>query len=380
MVSEMGCSPVSSTGYGEFSRRIHDRLLEKNIPLEGSIEVTERCNLHCAHCFINQAAGDQNARDRELSSDEIVSIIDQAVDEGCLWLLFTGGEPFLRPDFLDIYLHAKRRGLLITLFTNGTLLTPAIADTLAEYPPFSIEISCYGATTETYERVTGVPGSHEQCIRGIELLLSRNLPLKIKSPLMKLNYHEREALQEFAASLGIEFRYDVELNLRTNGDQGPAQQRLEPEQVVQLDFADQRREEEWLEFARKFAGEKIHPDSLFQCGAGSGSFHIDPYGQMTCCLMVREPCHDLRRETFRRGWLDLLPKVVSQKCTGSSVCNGCEHRYLCSWCPGWARMEHGRQEEPVEYLCRITWLRARRLANLVERRSGMNDQNRRTRQ
>jgi MoaA/NifB/PqqE/SkfB family radical SAM enzyme len=74
----------------------------------GSAEVTARCNLRCAHCYINLPADDRAARQRELSLQDWRRIIDEIVAEGCLWLLFTGGEPLVRPDFPDIYLHAKK--------------------------------------------------------------------------------------------------------------------------------------------------------------------------------------------------------------------------------------------------------------------------------
>ncbi len=107
-----------------------------------------------------------------------------------MWLLFTGGEIFARKDFLDIYTHAKKRGLLITLFTNGTQITPAIADYLADWRPFAIEITLYGRTRETYERLTRVPGSFDRCMRGIRLLKERGLPLKLKTVAVTINRHE----------------------------------------------------------------------------------------------------------------------------------------------------------------------------------------------
>jgi MoaA/NifB/PqqE/SkfB family radical SAM enzyme len=113
--------------------------------------------------------------ERELTCQEFCNILDQIVDEGCLWLLLTGGEPFIRSDFIDIYTHAKKKGFLITLFSNGTTITPRIADYLADWRPFSLEISLYGSTQETYERITGITGSHSRCMHGIELLLEHNI-------------------------------------------------------------------------------------------------------------------------------------------------------------------------------------------------------------
>ena len=118
--------------YGDWSLEVHQRLAGKRIPIGGSIELTQRCNNKCVHCYNNLAAGDNAALESELSLDEHCRIIDEIADFGCLWLLLTGGEIFLRRDFLDIYSYAKQKGLLVTLFTNGTLINAATADYLAQ--------------------------------------------------------------------------------------------------------------------------------------------------------------------------------------------------------------------------------------------------------
>jgi MoaA/NifB/PqqE/SkfB family radical SAM enzyme len=158
--------------YGEFSQTFHRRTMQRHLPLSGAIEVTRRCPLTCVHCYNNLPMADRDAARSELTLEEHCRILDELADAGCLWLLFTGGEIFARRDFLDIYTHAKKRGFLITLFTNGTLITPRIADYLVTWKPFAIEITLYGATKETYDRLTGVPGSYEKCLRGIHLLWS----------------------------------------------------------------------------------------------------------------------------------------------------------------------------------------------------------------
>ena len=145
--------------YSSWSLGVKQRVGGRRVPLAGTIELTRRCNHHCRHCYNNLPAGDSKALAEELNTDELLRILDELAASGCVWLLFTGGEILLRPDFLEIYIYAKERGFLITLFTNGTLITPQLADELARRRPFSIEITLYGATPETYERVTGVPGS-----------------------------------------------------------------------------------------------------------------------------------------------------------------------------------------------------------------------------
>src|SRR5512143_2978103 len=149
----------------------------RRVPLEGTLETTYRCNLACVHCYVNLPAGSREARQRELSLDRLFALVDEIVEEGSLFVLFTGGEVLVRPDFPQLYLHARSKGLLVTIFTNGTLVTDAVADLLAEHPPEKVEISLYGMTKETYERVTRVPGSVEKCLAGMRRLVGRGLPL-----------------------------------------------------------------------------------------------------------------------------------------------------------------------------------------------------------
>jgi len=354
----MECPHIPLINYGDFSKRFHDKVLSRRIPIEGSIEVTARCNLRCVHCYINLPLNDRAAQEKELTYKEFCNIIDQIVDEGCLWLLLTGGEPFIRPDFLDIYTYAKKKGLLITLFTNGTTITPRIADYLVEWVPFSIEITLYGRTEETYERVTGIPGSYERCIRGIDLLLERKLPMKLKTMVMTLNKHEVWDIKVYAESLGLDFRFDPVLNLRIDGDHKPADFRISPEEIIELDLADENRMRDWLEFCEKFQGPPTCPEYLYECGAGLSTFNIDSYGQLSVCIMSRFPSFDLLQGDFRKGWYDFIPNVLTQKWLREVPCKSCELISLCGQCPGWAQVEHGDQEKPVEYLCRIAHARA----------------------
>lgn len=176
--------------YGDWSLDLHQRVVAQRVPVSGSVEITQRCNLRCAHCYNSLPLSDKEAWRNELTYDEHCRILDEITAAGCLWLLYTGGEIFVRKDFLDIYTYAKKKGLIISLFTNGTLITPKVADYLVRWRPFSIEITLYGRTRETYERVTGIPGSYERCMQGIKLLMERDLPLKLKTMAITINKHE----------------------------------------------------------------------------------------------------------------------------------------------------------------------------------------------
>lgn len=339
--------------YHKFSKRIHDKAVAERIPLGGVIEPTLRCNLKCAHCYV---AYDRSRK--EMTYEEICHILDEITDAGCLWLLITGGEPLLRDDFLDIYSYAKKKGLITTLFTNGTLITEEIADYLKEWPPFKVEITLYGITKETYERVTGIPGSFECCMRGIELLLDRKVPIRLKTTVMTLNKDELWDIKKYAEDLGVEFRFDPILNAKLDGSKGPCQLRISPEEVVKLDLADEKRLKEWKEFCDKFLN-PVKSDKLYTCAGGLTSFHIDCYGELSLCIMSRNPSYNLLKGSFQESWYDFIPKIREQKPKGEYKCAKCDIFPLCSQCPGWAILENGNPEVPVEYLCQIAHLQAK---------------------
>ena len=354
----MDCVHIPELGYGEFSDRLHKKVQDKRIPISGSLEVTLRCNLGCQHCYVSHGHSGIPGQE-ELSFREIQRIIDEVVDAGCLWLLLTGGDPFMRRDFLDIYTYAKKKGLLVTVFTNGTLLTERVVDHLAEWRPFSIEITLYGYTEDTYERVTGVPGSHKRCYQGIERLLERGLPLKLKTMLMSLNHHELADMQAFAESLDLDFRFDPIINAGIVDSQRPIPLRLSPEEVVQIELDDPIRSTRWPEQFKQLREAKPISDKLYLCGAGKSSFHIDPFGKLCLCTSAREPGYDLRDGTFLQGWQDFLGQISNQEISEEYECGDCELRLLCAQCPAMAQTELGSPEKRVPYYCQIAHMRAR---------------------
>lgn len=343
------------------SDNVIGKLVRSGIPVSGSIELTFGCNLKCVHCYAKSPAATRKSTGGELTFAEISAIIDQLVDEGCLWLLLTGGEPLLRPDFLDIYVYAKRKGLLVTLFTNGTLLTPDIADCLKEYPPYAVDITLNGISRRTYEAISGVPGSFERCLRGIDLVLQRGIPLKLKTMVMTINKHEFEDIKCYAEDLGVEFRFDPIINATLDGSHKPCELRLTPSEVLDFDLADEKRSRGYREFCRQYWGAS-KSGQLYDCGAGLNSFHIDPYGQMSICLVARWPTYDIRRGNFREGFYEVFPRIRSQKPSSQYQCGSCAIHYVCDNCPGVAHLETGDQEGVVEYFCQIAHLRATEFA------------------
>jgi radical SAM protein with 4Fe4S-binding SPASM domain len=353
---------IETLSYADFSRVVHDEVNPHRIPVNVTIEITNRCPLECAHCYNNLPMADAGARRRELTTADHQRILDQLADRGCLWLCYTGGEIFARADFLEIYLYAQQKGFFITLFTNGTLITERVADVLAEHPPFVIEITLYGRTKATYESLTGIPGSFEKCLRGIHLLLDRGLPLKLKTVALTINKHEIRAMQQFAAELGVEFKFDPMINPRIDCSASPLAVRLTPADVVGLDLDDPKRVAEWQRLAVDCAP-PLPSDGearlLYECGGGVNSFAIDPYGDMTICVLSHKDKYNVRDGSIGDGWEHFLYGVRSRRTTRITKCTACELKSLCGSCAATNELENdGDAEAPVDFLCRTAHLRA----------------------
>jgi radical SAM protein with 4Fe4S-binding SPASM domain len=353
---------LDQVSYGAFSADLHQRQAGQRMPMQVSIEVTRRCPLECQHCYNNLPMGDHDARNREMSTEEHFRMLDELVEMGCFWLLYTGGEIFARKDFLEIYTYAKKKGFLITLFTNGTLINEKIADYLVEWPPFAIEITLYGRSKEIYEELTQIPGSYEKCLRGITLLRERLLPLKLKTVATSVNKHEVLAMKRFAEEeLGVEFKCDGQINPRIDCSQSPLAVRLTPEEVVALDLHGPKGMNEYRGLAErdlKSPPNLAQIDTVYSCGGGMNSFAINAYGEMSICTISQQETFSVREAGLLRLWEESLLQLRARKRTRATKCVQCRIQSLCGMCPANGELENGDRESPVEFLCNVAHLRA----------------------
>jgi radical SAM protein with 4Fe4S-binding SPASM domain len=353
---------LEQLSYGAFSADLHHRQGGERVPLQVSIEVTRRCPLECLHCYNNLPMGDMDAKRRELTKEEHFRVLDELVEMGCFWILYTGGEIFARKDFLEIYTYAKQKGFLITLFTNGTIINEQIADYLKEWPPFAIEITLYGRTRETYEALTAIPGSYVRCLRGIKLLKERGLPLKLKTVATSINKHEVMAMRRFAEDeLGVEFKMDGQINPRIDCSQSPLAVRLTPEEVVALDMSMPKGMSEYLRLVKHDLETPLVParaDSVYFCGGGMNSFAINAHGEVGICVISQQETFDIRGRGVKQVWETALLHLRNRKRTRVTKCITCRIQSICGMCPANGEMENGDKEDPVEFLCHVAHLRA----------------------
>jgi radical SAM protein with 4Fe4S-binding SPASM domain len=356
-----GCPALS---YSDLGARLAAASDGRRLPLAGSFELTFRCNLRCVHCYVPDFTGRG-----ELPTGTVTRILSEAADEGCLWMLLTGGEVLLRRDFADIYRHAKRTGFLVTVFSNGTLFDDRVADLMAEYPPFGLEFTLYGMSERTYEAVTGSAAGFARVRRAIDRAIERRLRLTLKAVAMEPLRDEIPLMQSWAASLGVPFRYDGMIHARLDGSLQPAAARSTPETLVGWDESDPKRLADWTRFYLRFVAGAPKTSKLLSCGAGLQSFHVDPKGTLLSCEALPLAGYDLAKGTFHEGWCGPVAGVRRLEAAAHNVCAGCELKALCDRCPATALMETGSPDGWIPHYCEVT----HRRAALIEDRLGNHD-------
>ncbi len=344
------------------------------------IELTERCNNRCIHCYINRPEDDRGAKDRELTTQAVMDVLVEAASLGCMVVRFTGGEPLLREDFGALYVFARRLGMKVVVMTNATLVTESYADLFSRIPPLlPIEITLYGMTQDAYEGISRSPGSFRAAWDGINFLRSGNVPFLVRGVALRDNREDIKALDRWAADLP---RMDdppalsVYLDLRCRHDSEKKNDRIrnlrltagEVIGILTRNGIEAFRKEK-REFCSSFLG---RPGSrLFGCGAGRGGATLDAYGNLQPCIQLRHPevCTDIGDGSLRKAMEIFFPKVRRRAAENSEyleTCARCFLRGFCEQCPAKSWMEHGELDTPVDYLCAVTHEQAYYLGLLKE--------------
>jgi radical SAM protein with 4Fe4S-binding SPASM domain len=346
-----------------FSQRFGKMIRNNRIPINGSINLTARCNFNCIHCYIPGIKRKNTRPNHELDTDFYFKLIDNITEAGCLNLLITGGEPFLRKDFNEIYVYAKEKGLIITIFTNGSLVNKNHIDIFRKYPPSLVEISVYGSSPETYEKITGVQDSFRLVMDGIERLHNNGIRIALKTVLMDINRHELDSIKDIATKLAVNFRFDLNIIPRLDSDVSPLGRRLNPEDAVEIEFKDPEKAEFFLSYFETH--EKLYPnDQLFTCGAGRYGFHVSEEGLLKPCMMVQSPYWDLTKCEFKNSWNECIDTINNIKIDSKNPCRNCELKNLCGYCPPLFGLEKGEKNSCSEYMCLLCNLRYQKILSL----------------
>lgn len=365
-----------SMTWGELSKNLFEQAKLKKVPLVGQFELTSRCNLKCKMCYVCNSANDREVMPRECTAKEWISLIREARDSGMLYILLTGGEVFLRKDFKEIYEAVSMMGLNVMIYTNGTLITPEIAKWLGHIPPSKIEVTLYGASPETYEKVCGNSLGFSQALNGIDLLLSEGISLKLRTTVIKENSHDFDKIAEIADERGLELGIVDYISPRRDGCRTyPEGERLSPQELAEyLEHVDDYflkkknsksgiTQSDDILFDNNNKGSlkknvaQVHKEEPFYCDAGKCAFWVTWDGRMTPCGLMSEPVVYPFLSGFNNTWKELM-----KLCSAIPVCDECIHCSLkndCNYCPGRLKNESGFYNKPGKYLCDLVQSRKR---------------------
>ena len=351
--------------YHTLQQRLLMKAGENLFPLKAMFELTYRCNLRCRYCYVV----DEDDKRKELSTAQIYSILDTLAASGTLNIGFTGGEPFMREDIIDILAYAKKLGLNVILLTNGSLITPEKADALAKLGLNKIDVSFHTTDEKVFDWFVRVPGAQKRVLEAAKLLRDRKVDVYIKTTGMTINKDDMVNIRHMAVErFGAHIRWGPAVTPRWDGGKDVLQFRLSAEEIYQiLEHIDKDVEIEYEKMSPIWKKEHAHAENaenkekkpaetnidnrcLYNCGAGKTEVVISPYGEMRLCLDIPEPKYDLLKGDFTEGWKMLSDHVKNTPPGPSYQCRDCEVAAYCGFCPARGYLECGDASACPPYL------------------------------
>lgn len=335
------------------------------IPVAGVFELTPLCNMDCRMCYVRMSQKEMAAQGRIRTAEEWLALGKSAVEQGLMFLLLTGGEPFLYPDFIKVYEGLRNMGLVIMINSNGTLLTDEILDVLAKNKPRRVNLSLYGSSDKVYEDLCRNPKGFTQVIDTVEKLKSKGIDIRFNMAITPWNK------EDFPNMVAVADKYMIPTSIanyifpahrRNLTCEEAALHRFTPELAgeygVEISKLYQTTEELLETAKRKIekASNRILPTQQqrngFWCRGGTSSFWVTWNGDLLPCGMVRQPAVPINSKKFGENWKQLREEM--QKIMLSSECYTCSKKDVCQTCAASMLAENDTFNKKPEYHCRLT--------------------------
>ena len=347
--------------FGTAERRLFALSRKQNIPINGSLELLPLCNMNCDMCYVRLSKQEMEKQGRMRTGAEWLVLGREMAEAGTMFMLLTGGEPLLHPDFKEIYLGLKKMGFILTINSNGTLIDEAWADFFAKNKPRRINITLYGADEAAYENLCHYKGGYEKTVNAVCLLRQRGVDVKLASSVTPANAGDIPQMLLIAEELGVPMRMDTYMmpGIRERSKPFEEQSRLTPERAAatRIDALRAEMGETLFDEYRKMTLEQV--DSFEEksqqpcentCHAGRCSFTINWQGQMRPCVVSSEPSADVFEVGFQEGWKQI--SSAFQAVRFCAKCSNCRLRPVCRTCAAACLLETGDYLGTPEYLCR----------------------------
>ena len=336
---------------------LYGKAAAAGVPLSGTFELTPVCNMDCKMCYVRLSRQAQEAIAPLASAERWLALGEEAKNAGMLYLLLTGGEPFLHPQFRQILEGLHRMGLLISLNTNGTLIDEDVVQWLKNCPPMRVNVSLYGASNETYERLCRNPKGFTQVTRAIQLLKDAGIAVKLNCSLTPHNASDLPAMAQFAKEQGLVLQVATYMfpPLRKDESLVGKNDRFSPQDAAYyMAYAD------YLTLgAERFAAQQCpSPQYPEDCGMGEGvrcragrcSFWITWQGEMMPCGMFPvKGENNVFAKPFAHVWEQV--KADTARITLPAQCGACSAKATCRACAAMVVTESGCFDKVPQYRC-----------------------------
>lgn len=302
-----------------------------------------------------------------LPAEQWLEFARMARDEGMLYPLLTGGEPFLRQDFQEIMAKMQEMGLQVSINSNGTLIDESIARWLGQHSPTRINITLYGASEESYQKLCGDGDAYNRVHRAVDWLKHYRIPVKFSCSVTSENMDDLEEIIGYAKSVNSPIQVATYMfpPIRRNADMIGQNHRLSPEEAALA-----RVKAEWLQNEPKWFQRQAERYQHFvepteellnklaagepremNCRAGRSSFWIDWQGNIANCGMYPSVRFPLKGCSFAEAWRQVVEETNQVRY--SPVCTNCPNYHLCHACIAMVYNECGDCNGRPDYLCRM---------------------------
>lgn len=357
-------------GASTVERALINSAKQRKMPLSGILELLPLCNMNCDMCYVHMSKLEMEQKGRIKSVYEWLEIAQQMQKAGVLFLLLTGGEPLLYPEFKFLYLELKKLGFIITINTNGTLIDEEWADFFAENKPRRLNITLYGSTEATYNNLCHYSQGYNSVMNALRLLKGRKVDVRISASVTPLNKNDIEGI--------IDIAHNFEMPVIVDSYMMPAQREREASYPFDSRLSPEEAAKYFIVATKKYLGSQLFPQFLSQsidktsqfvpldelsqmsCLAGNCSFTINWQGNMCPCVVMNEPSISVFDVGFEEAW-----KQICSKCSlirFNEKCTHCNLRPLCRVCAASAKLETGSYDGVPEYMCRY----AKEVFRLIE--------------
>ena len=359
---------------------LHTKAARLGIPLNGTFEVTPLCNMNCRMCYVRMDREQQESIAPLRTAEEWLELGRTAKERGMTYLLLTGGEPFLRPDFRQIMQGLHRMGFVLSINSNGTMIDEKTVEWLKETPPIRINITLYGASDETYGRLCRNPQGFTQVTKAIRLLKEAGILVKLNCSVTPYNAEDLEQIFAFAekeelvvqatsymfpplrrdaSKVGWNDRFSAEesaiqeawINVYQNGREAYLKH-MESEEMASLSGDI---EEDCMPVDEEFPGngdsEKKEGERI-RCRAGKCSFWVTWDGRfLPCGMLPGENALNVFEAGFDAAWEQAKAEAAAIRLPAR--CSTCSLKDKCRACAAMVYTESGNYHDVPVYRCQM---------------------------